>query len=231
MTHAAMKHAAMKHAAVKHARGFTLIEVLLATVLLAAGLALAFATLRAATVTAERGESIAQHSERMRAVGQFLRRRLSAARPVSFGIDQDSGLPTRFVGERDRIRFVADLPDYLGRGGPYLHDLRVVDAGDAGQQLRVDFTLVLAGEAVIDETVDARPPELLAARLQDARFRYRALDADNRLGAWEDSWPHAERLPLQVEIALRDLDGRAWPPLVIALPLAGGFSTAIGETQ
>ena len=33
-----------------------------------------------------------------------------------------SALPQRFIGEPDRMRFVADLPDYLGRGGPYLHD-------------------------------------------------------------------------------------------------------------
>jgi general secretion pathway protein J len=209
-------------------RGFTLIEVLLATVLLAAGLALAFATLRAATVAAQRGEAIAQHSERMRAVAQFLRRRLVGARPVGFALDPDTGLPSRFIGEPERIRFVADLPDYLGRGGPYLHDLRVVDGVD-GKQLQVDFTLVLAGEAVAE--ADPRAPELLASRLQGARFRYRALDAQNRLGAWETRWPYGDRLPLQVEINLRDRDGRAWPPLLVALPLAGAVPAPIGAGQ
>ena len=63
-----------------HARrrssGFTLIEVLLATVLLAAGLALGFATVRAAGATAQRGEAIAERNERIRAVSEFLRRRI-----------------------------------------------------------------------------------------------------------------------------------------------------------
>lgn len=68
-------------------RGFTLIEVLLATVLLATGLALAFATLRASTATVERGEALAQRSERMRAVEGFLRRRLASAQPIGFAID------------------------------------------------------------------------------------------------------------------------------------------------
>ena len=72
----------------RHARGFTLIEVLLATVLLVAGLALAFSTLGAATRTATRGEAMAERSERMRTIENFLRTRLTAMRPVGFAFDQ-----------------------------------------------------------------------------------------------------------------------------------------------
>ena len=63
----------------RKAAGFTLIEVILATVLLASGLALAFASLRAASATATRGEEVAHRDERMRAVSNFLRRRLSSS--------------------------------------------------------------------------------------------------------------------------------------------------------
>ena len=202
------------------AAGFTLIEVLLATVLLAAALALAFATLRAATATAQRGEAIAQRSERMRAVELFLRRRIGATRPIGFGMDDVNGVPLRFIGEPDRLRFVADLPDYLGRGGPYLHDLTVVDADD-GRQLRVAFSLVMAGETF--EEPDPRPPELLATKLQSARFRYRSLNAEGAIGEWMERWETADRLPLQVEVTLQDLEGRQWPPMVVYLPLAGSM--------
>lgn len=202
----------------KRSAGFTLIEVLLATVLLASGLALAFATLRAATATAQRGEALAQRSERMRAVEGFLRHRIAGTRPIGFGLDETDGVPLRFIGEPDRLRFVADLPDYLGRGGPHLHDLTVVE-GDDGLQLRVAFSLVLAGETF--EEADPRPPELLADRLQSARFRYRTLTDEGALGEWLERWDTADRLPLQVEVTLQDRDGRPWPPLVVALPLAG----------
>lgn len=202
------------------ATGFTLIEVLLATVLLATALALAFATLRAATATAQRGEVIAQRSERMRAVELFLRRRIAGTRPVGFALDDSTGVPQRFIGEPDRLRFVADLPDYLGRGGPYLHDITVADGDrDEGLQLRVAFSLVLAGETF--EEPDPRPPELLATRLESVRFRYRSLNDEGRLGEWLERWETADQLPLQVEVTLQDLDGRDWPPLVVALPLAG----------
>jgi hypothetical protein len=69
--------------------------VLLATVLLAAGLALAFATLGAATRTAQRGEAIAERSERIRAVEGFLRRRIAATRAVPFAFDSATSLPQR----------------------------------------------------------------------------------------------------------------------------------------
>ncbi|MDQ3287898.1 MAG: general secretion pathway protein GspJ [Pseudomonadota bacterium] len=201
------------------AAGFTLVEVLLATVLLAAGLALAFATLSAASVSATRGEAMAQRSETMRAVQGFLRGRLTAARPVSFELDQDTMLPSRFAGESDRMRFVADLPDYLGRGGPYLHDFRVVDDGD-GVRLVVSLDIVVAGQSIAEP--EPREPELLATELRSAAFRYRGLDADGKLGEWRDRWTTVEQLPLMVEVTMTDAHGRVWPPLVVAPRMAGG---------
>jgi general secretion pathway protein J len=207
----------------RNERGFTLIEVLLATVLLATGLALAFATLRAATASANRGEQIARHSERVRAVELFLRRRIGGSRPLAFAHDDASGNPIRFIGEAQRLRFVADLPDYLGRGGPYLHDVQLVDGAD-GAELQVAFELVMAGETFPEQP--ARAPELLADDLEAARFRYRGMTDDGRLGEWQDRWETADRLPLQVEVVLQDQQGRPWPPLVVALPLAGNASGA-----
>ncbi|RYY94793.1 MAG: prepilin-type N-terminal cleavage/methylation domain-containing protein, partial [Comamonadaceae bacterium] len=104
-----------------NAAGFTLIEVLLATGLLAVGLALGFATLRAAGATAQRGEAMADRNERIRAVSDFLRRRIGGAQGIVFELDPATGASKRFEGDANTMRFVADLPDYLGRGGPHLH--------------------------------------------------------------------------------------------------------------
>ena len=202
-------------------RGFTLIEVLIAMVLLVAGLALAFATLGAATRTAARGEAMADHSERMRAVEGFLRTRLTGARPVPFDIDQTRAIAVRFIGKRERMRFVADIPDYLGRGGPYLHDFKVEDAGD-GVRMTLALNMVQAGTTV--EERDPRPPELLVEGLREVRFRYRALDQEGRLGDWLDTWEATEQLPLLVEVTMIDRNGAAWPPLVVSLPLAPAIS-------
>lgn len=223
-----MKRAVMKQTTPKHARGFTLIEVLIATVLLVAGLALAFATLGAASRTATRGEAMADRSERMRAVQGFLRTRLTGSRPVGFEFDQSRAVAVRFIGEPERMRFVADLPDYLGRGGPYLHDFTVENDGD-GVRMTLALSMVLAGETI--EERDARPPEMLVDGLREAHFRYRALDQEGRLGEWLDRWEATEQLPLLVEVTMVDRNGAAWPPLIVALPLAPAFSSFATPVQ
>lgn len=208
------------------ARGFTLMELLVATVLLAAAMTLAFATLRAASAAATRGEQRAQRNERMRAVEGFLRKRIASALPVGYDMDAASGMPSRFLGEPDRLRFVADLPAYLGRGGPHLHDIAVVrDPGGQGLRLEVQFSTVLANKVV--EEANPRPPEALVGGLREVRIRYRALDTQLRMAEWTDRWEQSDRLPLQVKVEIVDGDGARWPPIVVSLPQAasyGGFS-------
>ncbi|RPD84514.1 prepilin-type N-terminal cleavage/methylation domain-containing protein [Luteimonas sp. 100069] len=202
----------------RQARGFTLIEVLLATVLLAAGLALALTTLRAATATVDRGEALSQRSERMRAVAGFLRRRIASAQQIAFQTDEGTGEIAQFIGEPQRLRWVADLPDYLGQGGPHLHDIAVDDSGRA-QRLTVAFGMVMTGRTI--EPEDPRPPETLVDDLTSLRLRYRGFDETGALGAWNERWgPSA--LPLQVEVSIETERDGAWPVLVVTLPQGTG---------
>ncbi|KAB7765501.1 type II secretion system protein J [Xanthomonas maliensis] len=199
------------------AGGFTLIEVLLATMLLVGGLALAFATLRSANAVSRRGEAIAQRSEQLRAVEQFLRGRLAATLPIAMGIDQQSQQPILFVGEPQRMRWAADVPDYLGRGGPYLHDLSLAGDGDA-RVLQIALTMLQSGKPI--EESAALPPERLADGVQQLRLRYRGLDPQSgKLSDWLPQWEWHDRLPLLVQIDIRSNDAD-WPPLVVALPQA-----------
>lgn len=216
-----MSHRALRPPAAPHVGGFTLVEVLLATVLLAAGLTLAFATITGATTTARHGEELAQTNEHERAVENFLRRRIAGARAVPFATDPSSSLPMRFEGDATHMRFVSDLPDYIGRGGPSMHELKVERMG-ARDELRLTLAL-----AVVQPGVDAKPerdPEILAEHLKKVSFRYRALGQDRKLADWRDDWTAVEQMPLLVEVAITGADGRAWPLLVIAPRLAGGYS-------
>lgn len=209
--------------AISRPRGFTLIEVLLATMLLAAGLALGFATVRAAGATAERGEAMAARNERMRAVSEFLRSRIGGARGIVFNLDQSSGQAQRFIGDEHSMRFVTDLPDYLGRGGPHLHEF-AVEGRDSEQVLQVDFRMVVAGKTV--DMPDARPPEPLAEGLRSVRFAYRTNAQDGKIGSWQPQWDYPESLPLQVRVQIADAKG-AWPDLVVLLPQAANAGIAV----
>lgn len=203
--------------------GFTLIEVLLATMLLAAGLALGFATVRAAGATAERGEAMAARNERMRAVSEFLRSRIGGAQAIVFKLDEASGQTERFAGDARSMQFVADLPDYLGRGGPHLHELSV-DGRESVQALQVDFRMVMAGETLV--TADQRPPEPLAGGLRSVQFAYRTNGQDGQLGTWQPKWDSPESLPLQVRVEIVDAQG-SWPTMIVALPLAASAGIAV----
>ncbi|MEO6155686.1 MAG: prepilin-type N-terminal cleavage/methylation domain-containing protein [Thermomonas sp.] len=205
------------------AAGFTLIEVLLATMLLAAGLTLAFATLRAAGATAERGEAMAARNERMRAVSEFLRSRIGNAEGIVFNLDQTTGQAQRFTGDAHAMRLVSNLPDYLGRGGPHLHEFSV-DGRGSDQALEVDFRMVVAGKVIA--TPDARPPEPLALGLRSLRFSYRGNAENGQPGPWQPRWEHPETMPQQVRVEIADAQG-AWPTLVIALPQAASYGIAV----
>lgn len=204
------------------AAGFTLIEVLLATMLLAAGLALGFATVRAAGATTERGEAMAARNERMRSVSEFLRSRIEGAQGIVFNLDEATGQVQRFVGDAHSLKFVTDLPDYLGRGGPHLHEFAVQGRGD-GQALQVDFRMVVAGKTI--DTADARPPEPLADGLRSVHFSYRANADGEQPAPWQPQWDSPEALPLQVRVQIADAQG-PWPTLVIAVPQAASYGVA-----
>ena len=127
------------------------------------------------------------------------------------------------------MRFVADLPDYLGRGGPYLHDFVIEGDGERGR-ITLALGMVVSGQ-VIEEDAE-RPPEVLVEGLESARFRYRSYAPDGTLGDWQDQWENAEQLPLMVEVTLTDANGDAWPPVVVSLPLAAmttGYSLPVSQ--
>ncbi len=197
------------------ARGFTLIEVLLATALLAAGLALAFVTVRSAMTISQRGEAIAADNERMRAVQGLLRRQLTQALRSPIEPLDPAREPQVFVGQAQRLRFVADVPAYLGRGGSYVHDLQAVRSGQ-GMRLQLGLVMVQGGVQIPERP--PRAPEVLVDELRRVTLRYRGIDAaSGQMGDWMTDWPDTRRPPLLVSIQVQPLRGPAWPDLQVVL--------------
>ena len=200
----------------RHHRGFTLIEILLATAILAAGMAIAFATIHAATLIGQRDESAAAQLERMQSVERFFRQSLMRALPLSMGLSAQQE-QTLFVGSSDHLRFVSELADGLGRGGPYVFDLFAV-SHNGHIQLRLAVSPRLANQPV--QPPDMTKSEVIADDLRQVQFHYRGID--HRMGEpgpWLDEWTHVERLPVIVAIQIED-ETWAWPNMVVALPAA-----------
>lgn len=194
-------------------RGFSLIEVLLALVLLSTGIALAFATLRNTTVATERAESSAQRQERLRAVQAFVRRQIAAAMTQPLETDETTGVARVFLADDGGIEFVAPMPGYLSRGGPYAQRFRLVPAAGGGLQLEFEHRLMTPDGPLDPE----REPEVLLTGIAEGRFEMRTLDTDGEPGPWTTSWETPELLPRLVRLELRMADEVSrWPTLVAA---------------
>lgn len=202
----------------KRSTGFSLIEVLLATALLAAGLALAFSTLVNATRATERAETLAQRSERLRAVQAFLRRQIDGALAIPYELETGTGEAMVFEADREQLKFVAPMPGYLSRGGPYVQTFRLVRGTD-GLRLEFDHQLLTPDGPIENE----REPEILLEGIAEGGFALRTLDDQGEPGSWQDDWDETGQIPHLVRLELRLHEpGASWPTLVAAPRLAGG---------
>lgn len=197
--------------------GFTLIEVLLATVLLALGLSIAFASLHTAAGSVQRAQAAAERNEHLRAVQGVLYRVLHAAQPMVLERQGDGQLVAWFEGQPDSMRFVAPMPGYMSRGGPYVVSLRLVPGSD-GTRLQFGYAMLVDEKPLASDL--QRPPEELLDGIAQAHFEYRGLGPDAAIGPWSSVWDRPAQLPMQVRIVLRFKDGALpWPSFAVALPL------------
>ncbi len=202
----------------KRSRGFTLIEAVLATSLLAVGMALAFGILRGATKATARAETASQRQERLRAVQGFLRTQVTAALPIGFEFDGDTGEATFFRVAPRKLELVASMPGYLSRGGPYLQSFELVD-GPGGEQL-VFQDRMLAPDGPLPAE---RPPLVLLDGIAEASFDAQTLDAQGHPAGW-GGWTQPAQLPPLVRLRVRFSDDRRWPEFVAGTRLGTGVT-------
>jgi general secretion pathway protein J len=205
------------------AAGFTLIEVVIATTLLALGIAIAFASMQQAGRATARSEAAAQRAEQLRAAQGFLRTQLSAALPIPFEFDGETGSATFLRVKPGKLEFVATMPGYLARGGPYKQTLEFV-RGDDGEQLRFQSQQLSADGPLDDE----REPAVLLDGIEEGSFEVRTIDEHSRPGRWQDEWEQSAQLPPQVRVRIRFKDPlRRWPELLVAPRLGAAFASTL----
>ncbi|OGT58449.1 MAG: hypothetical protein A3E01_09530 [Gammaproteobacteria bacterium RIFCSPHIGHO2_12_FULL_63_22] len=200
----------------KPARGFTLIEVVIAASLLAVGLALVFASIRGAMRATERAEIQAQREERLRAVQGFMRAQITAAMPIAYQFNPETGEANFFALSSTKLEFVSNMPGYLSRGGPYLQTLELVP-GEGGQRLVFQHQMLSTEGPLPAE----REPVVLFEGIAEASFDARTIDEASSASPWQSRWNTSAQLPPMVRLRLRFADGsRRWPEFVAAPRLA-----------
>ncbi|TPG06439.1 prepilin-type N-terminal cleavage/methylation domain-containing protein [Rhodanobacter glycinis] len=197
----------------KHAGGFTLLEVLASLVLLTLLLVGVYSGIRTATHSVRSGTAAIERIDQIRSAQQFLQRELaqSLAQPISH---TDQGEPIYFSGSAREMRYVAPLPGYLGKLGPQLQRLQLVDDGHDG--LRLELSLALLPP-------DGRPPQplgepqVLLDHIRDGSFSYRGVDGQGAALPWAAAWADGRRLPQLVRIKLQSQGNVDWPQLDVPL--------------
>jgi len=212
------------------ARGFTLIEVTLAILLFALLLAGSFGSIRTAVRSIDSGEQAINRTNRLRVAQEFMRHQISRAMPLPFGRDKHTNSNFVFEGERDTIRFVAPMPGYLSKGGPYVQTLAFV--GNRGGGRRLVFSDEMLNGFDLDAKNNDNEPSLLLDQIQEGRFEFRTIDENGELTDWSDKWDDPGVTPVMVRIVVRMLPQARvdFPEMQIPLMLdVGARRTAPGQ--
>lgn len=208
----------------KRAAGFTLLEVLAALVLLALLLVGVYAGVHTATHSVQSGTAAIERIDQIRAAQAFVRRELSQslAQPIRHN---ERGENIYFDGSAREMRYVAPLPGYLGKLGPQLQRLQLVDDGNGGLNLQLSLVLLPPDGQPSQALGD---PQVLLDHIKAGSFNYRGIDTEGRAVAWAAAWPDGRLLPQLARIQLQ-LEGRYdWPQLDV--PLRTNPATGVGQT-
>lgn len=206
--------------------GFTLLEVMLAILLLAVLLAGTYGAIRTAVHAMHSGEAAIDRTNRMRVAQEFMRRQISRIMPLSFGTDDSTNTNIVFEGDGKSMRFVAAMPGYLSKGGPYLQTLTFAGSRRGGKQLLFTDTMLNGYDP--EEKPSDLEPSILLDQIDDGHFEYRTLDDQGEMTDWSDKWEDPGVTPLMVRVVVRmsAQAGVEFPvmeiPLVLDVGAGGG---------
>jgi general secretion pathway protein J len=186
---------------VTRVHGFTLLELMLAILLLAVLLAGTYGAIRTAVHAMHSGETAIDRANRLRVAQEFMRHQISRIMPLAFGQDKNTNTNYVFEGERNTMRFVAPMPGYLSKGGPYVQTLSFAGNRRNGKQLL--FTDEMLNGFDLDEKSAETEPSILLDQIADGRFEFRTLDENGEMTDWSDQWDDPSMTPVMVRIVVR----------------------------
>ncbi|WP_158882599.1 prepilin-type N-terminal cleavage/methylation domain-containing protein [Rhodanobacter sp. L36] len=197
----------------KYAGGFTLIEVLASLVLMALLMLGVYSGIQTASHSVRSGTAAVERIDQLRSAQDFLRRELaqSLIQPISHN---ERGEDLYFAGGPRQMLYVAPLPGYLGKLGPQLQQLQLIDDGHGSSRLELSLAVL---------PPDGQPPrplgdpQVLVDHIRSGGFKYSGVDTQGNVLPWSGSWADGRLLPQLVSIDLKVDGNYDWPQLQIPL--------------
>ncbi len=202
--------------------GFTLIELLVVMVLLGLMSLALFGGLRFGARAWETAQSRSVDLSEIEMVQSLLRRQVAEAAQPEFTFD-NSG-PPAFRGNENILSLMTRYPNHRRVGGINFFRLKVIDRGDEGLALRLQWRLYNA-DGSEHRDGEGRETRILLRGLETARFSYFGRRLEDRESAWHETWSKDDPLPelIRLSAAFPEDDPRYWPELIVApmAPIAG----------
>ena len=205
-------------------QGFTLLELLIALTLLGLILVLLFGGLRLGVRSWDASQKQVDSLNSVRSLENFLRRELSVAYPYRWKAG-----PTRrlaFLGERDKLSFVAQLPSRVGGGGLYVISIALEQQG---KQKRIVWRYLPVNAQMQDFSALAETTQMVLAaseldQVEDIGLSYFGQENERAVPRWLDRWDNGAILPTLIRVQVRLANGAEWPDFVVAPMLSSDLA-------
>jgi len=198
--------------------GFTLIEIIIVMTMLALLMTMVYGAINTSRKMSAKGIKRIDATNEVRVVQNLIRRQVSRILPMAFKEEDNSFVI--FEGDEDHIMYVSPMPGYLGKGGPHVQLIEIVNA-KGGRILQ--FSHWLLNDSLEEEDFEdsEQEPVVLLENIRDAKFSFMKLDEEGEPEDWENEWEEPENTPLmvQLEVDMGDKALMPWPTMEVALML------------
>lgn len=196
--------------------GFTLLELLIALTLLGFILVLLFGGLRLGVRSWDSVQHKMDTLNTVRSVEMFLRQELVRIQPYRW--KDVPNQPLAFVGERNKLSFVAPLPSRIGGGGLYLISVSLEQTGTTKRLVwrhqALDGTMQNFSE------LEHAPEMVLAAfdtsEVEDIWLSYFGQESETSEAQWMQQWDNPARLPRLIRVQVHLPHDAHWPDFIVA---------------
>lgn len=193
-------------------QGFTLLELLIAITLLGLIMTALFGGLRLAARSWDAGEVRVDRATHLRAVTRFLKNELNSIYPMRWKKSTTPALA--FIGEKDSIQFIGQLPSHFEIGGLRLISFSM-EAQDKSQ------TLIMKSAARHADDIDFTSLETaekttLMEEIEEMEFSYFGAETLEAEPKWLTRWQDPQRLPNLIKVTLKPKSSAHWPEIIIA---------------
>jgi general secretion pathway protein J len=208
----------MKKVNCRQQMGFTLLEIIVVMTMLSMIMVMIYGGIQSSRKISEKGMKRIDATNEIRVVQELVRRQISRILPMAF--KEDDNAFVIFEGDDSHIMFVSPMPGYLGKGGPHVQLIEIVNA-KGGKILQ--FSHWLLNDSLEEDSFNDsdQEPVVLLENIRSAEFSFMKLDEEGEPGDWEYEWEEPENTPLMVRLEV-DMGEKAlmlWPEMQVALML------------